>query len=80
MNFATVCIVLILAVLLGLAVRYLVKNGMCAACEDRDACKSAHKADGAGLPAGCGGKCSSCRYYELEKQAAAAKQTHPADR
>ena len=74
MNFATVLIVLVLAACLVLAVRYLAKNGMCAACEDRGACRAAQSASDS-RQTGCGGKCSSCRYHELEKAAAAKHQT-----
>lgn len=73
MNLPTILIGLIVAALLGLAIRYLVKNGMCAACEDRAACQAAKKAGSPDSTSGCGGKCSSCRYYEAELKAAAAR-------
>lgn len=79
MNFATVLIILVLAALVGLAVRYLKKHGMCAACENRAACRAARKAGGVGsndngqFSSCCGGKCSSCRYYESEQAAAKNK-------
>lgn len=76
MNFATILIVLILAALVGLAVRYLVKNGPCAACENRAACRAAKKAEGK-PSAGCEGNCSACRFYETEKK---ARQTGAAGR
>lgn len=79
MNLSTILIGTVIAALLALAVRYLVKNGMCAACEDRAACQAAKKAataggtapeNGGADSAGCGGKCSACRYYEMELRAA----------
>jgi hypothetical protein len=73
MNLPTVLIGLVVAALLGLAIRYLAKNGMCAACEDKKACQAAKKAGGSSVASGCGGKCSSCQYYEAELKASAAK-------
>ena len=75
MNFPTILIALAVAALFGLAVRYLAKNGTCAACEDRDACRAA-KEDGSPdrLSPGCGTKCSSCQYYEYERKASAKKR------
>ncbi len=73
MNLPTILIGLAVATLLGLAIRYLVKNGMCAACEDKTACQAAKKAGGPDLSSACGGKCSACRYYEAELKAAATK-------
>lgn len=87
MNFATAALVLILAALFALAIRYQVKNGPCATCEMKSSCKK--KADtrpaakgGAGMSAGgCGaGGCASCRYYAMEQQAlqkAASRDTLP---
>ena len=77
MNGATIFLGLIIAALFVLAVRYLVKNGMCAACEDKAACQAAKKAGAPDLSSACGGKCASCRYYEQELKAASAK--HQAD-
>jgi hypothetical protein len=74
MNLPTILIALAVAALLGMAVRYLVKNGMCAACEDKSACQAAKKAGGPDLSSGCGGGCASCKYYEYELKALAAKQ------
>lgn len=76
MNFATILIILAVAVLFVLAVRYLLKYGMCGACENRAVCRNARKVKGAGdsgctnFSPCCSGKCSSCRYFELEKAAA----------
>jgi hypothetical protein len=74
MNLPTILIGLIIAVLFVLAVRYLVKNGTCAACEDKEACQAAKKMAAAGPAHGCGGMCASCRYYEYELKALPAKQ------
>lgn len=71
MNIATFLIALIIATLFVLAIRYLAKNGMCAACEDKKACHSAKEAGDPGLSSACGGKCSSCRYEAQELKAAA---------
>lgn len=73
MNLPTILIGLVLAALLGLAVRYLIKNGACAACEDKAACQAARKEASSGGLSGCGGKCSSCRYHEAELKAGAGK-------
>lgn len=74
MNLPTILIGSIIAALFILAVRYVVKNGACAACEDREACQAAKKSDGADFYLNCGGKkCLSCKYYEYELKAAAAK-------
>lgn len=72
MNLATILILLPLAAFVGLAIRYLTKNGMCAACENKGACRAAKKPDRSGLPSGCGGQCASCRYFEAEQRTAAA--------
>jgi hypothetical protein len=73
MNIPTILIGLVVAGLLALAIRYLVKNGMCAACEDKEACQAAKKAAGYSVPSGCSEKCSSCKYYEAELKALAGK-------
>jgi hypothetical protein len=73
MNLPTILIGLVVAGLLVLAIRYLLKNGLCAACEDKAACQAAKKAGGPGLSSGCGGKCASCKYYEAELKAEAVK-------
>lgn len=73
MNIPTILLSAAVAAMLVFAIRYLVKNGMCAACEDREACQGSKKAGG--NSAGCGGKCSSCRYYEAEQKAAAKHGT-----
>jgi hypothetical protein len=75
MNIPTIVIGFIIAALLFFAIRYLVKNGMCAACEDKSACEAAKKAGLPGPASSCGGKCSSCQYYEQELKAAAAKHS-----
>lgn len=72
MNWPTILIGLAIAALLVLAIRYLAKHGLCAACEDKAACQAAKKA-GADFSAGCGGKCAACRYYEYEQKALQAK-------
>lgn len=78
MNLPTVIITLAVAALLGLAIRYMVKNGACAACGMSESCTS-HKKGGAAASAGCGGKCSACQYYAYEQQlAAAVKAKHAA--
>ena len=74
MNAATIVIGLVEAALLGLAIRYLVKNGACAACGDREACEAARKGTGAKRPPGCGGNCASCKYYQVELKATAGKR------
>jgi len=73
MNAATILISLIVAALLVLAVRYLIKNGMCVACEDKEACQAAKKTNGVDLSYGCDGKCASCRHYEHELKASLTK-------
>lgn len=59
MNFATVLVAAAIAALLALAVRYLVKNGACAACADAKSCRSAASA---APDAGCGHGCSGCPH------------------
>ncbi|WP_434511051.1 hypothetical protein [Desulfitobacterium sp. AusDCA] len=58
MNLSTALIGLVVAAFLGLAIRYIVKNGTCAACEAKGACHSA----GASLDisTGCGVSCTGC--------------------
>ncbi len=73
MNVPTIVIGLIIATLLFFAIRYLVKNGMCAACEDKEACRDAKKAGVPGHSSSCGGKCASCQYYEYEMKSAVVK-------
>jgi microcystin degradation protein MlrC len=70
MNLPTILIGLVVAALLGLAIRYLVKNGMCATCEDRAACQAASKGSGASLSVDCGGQCSGCQFHDAELRAA----------
>lgn len=72
MNLPTILIGLVVLALLGLAIRYLVKNGMCAACEDKAACQAAKKAGEVSLPPGCGGSCAACQHREAELRAVAA--------
>ncbi len=50
MNAATVFVAAAILVLLVLAVRYLVKNGSCAACSDEKNCR------------GGSGSCGGCPY------------------
>ena len=76
MNLSTILIALSIAALLVFAIRYLVKNGMCAACEDRAACEAAKKAGVSDSSSCCSGKCSACKYYEYELKASQA--THRA--
>jgi hypothetical protein len=73
MNLPTISIGLVIAALLALAIRYVVKHGVCAACEDREACQAANAGGGSGFPPGCGGECASCRYYEHELNASTTK-------
>jgi hypothetical protein len=73
MNVSTILIGLVVAGLLMFAIRYLIKNGMCAVCENKSACQTAKKAASSGTPSECGGKCSSCKYHEAELKAAAEK-------
>lgn len=71
MNLATILVAAAIAALLVLAVRYVAKHGMCAACEDREACKGAFKPDSKGEPPAfsCGGTgCHSCPYYAEEQR------------
>lgn len=79
MNLPTILIGLAVAGLLGLAIRYLAKNGACAACEDKTACEAARKAGSSELPGACGscsGKCPVHGLYEYEQmKVAAAKKT-----
>ncbi|MCI1956600.1 MAG: hypothetical protein LKJ21_09545 [Oscillospiraceae bacterium] len=74
MNLASILVTVVVAALLGLAIRYLAKHGMCAACEDRDACRNALKASRRGEhPASlCGGNCRGCPYYLEEQRMKAA--------
>lgn len=71
----TILIGLAVAGLLFLAIRYVVKNGACAACESKEACHAAKNGADFNNPSGCSGKCSSCRYYESEMKALAEKQS-----
>lgn len=71
MNVPTVLIGLVVIALFALAIRFISKNGACAACEAQGACHSAGKE--ADTSSNCGGKCSSCQYYEYELKAAAKK-------
>lgn len=76
MNLPTIVIALVVAALLGLAIRYIVKHGACSVCESGGACSAAKTSDAS---AGCGGKCAACQYYAYEQQlAAAAKSNHAA--
>lgn len=59
MNFATILVTAAIAALLVLAVRYLVKNGVCAACVDAKSCRSAASA---GPGTGCGHGCAGCPH------------------
>ena len=75
MNLASILVAAAIAGLLFLAVRYLAKHGMCAACEDREACRRALKPSGGkGEPPAfsCGMSCHSCPYYEQEQRMRAA--------
>lgn len=59
---ATIIVILLVGLLLVLAVRYLLRHGMCAACENSGACKGASGS-------GCDGNCSACRCYASELEA-----------
>jgi hypothetical protein len=59
MNLPTILIGLTIAVLLVFAVRYIVKNGMCAVCEVKGACSL--KKSNSKIPTGCSGSCAGCR-------------------
>ncbi len=63
MSISTI-IVLIIAALLVAAVHYLVKHGMCAACEDRKACQAAKEASDPDSAPSCCEKCSACQYHD----------------
>lgn len=54
MNPASAFVVAAIVVLLVLAVRYLVKNGPCAACSEGENCR--------GSSGGCGGSCGGCSH------------------
>lgn len=73
MNFATALIGLVIAALLVLAVRYLVRNGMCAGCDMSGSCSRAKKASAAAAH-GCSGSCEGCAYHEAEMKVAAARR------
>lgn len=66
MNAVTVLVVLLLAALFVLAVRFQVKGGSCASCELKSVCKKAATEPGAPR---CGGDCASCRYHAAEQRA-----------
>ena len=55
MNLPTLFLCILLAVLFGLAIRYLCKSGSCAGCNK---CKPA---GGNAGPASCAGCCAHCR-------------------
>lgn len=73
MSPATVIIAALLVGLFALAIRYLIKNGSCAGCSEKDACHATKNASSGASASGsgCSGKCASCQYYEAELQAAA---------
>lgn len=54
MNPASAFVVVAIVLLLVLAVRYLVKNGPCAACGDVENCR--------GSSCGCNGSCGGCPH------------------
>lgn len=58
MNFASAFVVAAIAVLLVLAIRYLVKNGPCAACGDVENCRGSS----GGCGGSCGGSCGGCPH------------------
>ena len=72
MNLPTILISLVIASLLVLAVRFIVRHGVCEACDMQDACRTSKNAGG-GFSCGPGG-CPSCRYYEYERKAAAKRR------
>lgn len=72
MNAATILIAAAIAVPLFFAVRYLVKNGPCAACEMRGACRKKPQGNRKPSPSACGGNCRSCQYYAQERRMRAA--------
>jgi hypothetical protein len=57
MTPATILICIGLAAAFGFAIRYLVRNGTCAGCADKDACHSK-----------CSGGCSACGGQCVQKQ------------
>ena len=73
MNLPTILISLVIATLFVLAIRYLRRNGMCAACEDKGACQAAKKANGAANSSGCSGKCASCQHHDYELKSSPVK-------
>lgn len=68
MNPASALVAAAIGVLLVLAVRYIAKHGMCAACEDREACQKAFGAAGEPPAFSCGASCRSCPYYPEEQR------------
>ncbi|KLU63599.1 hypothetical protein CEB3_c00280 [Peptococcaceae bacterium CEB3] len=60
MNLPTILIGFVVAALLGLAIRYILKNGACAACEAKGACHSAKT--GSDISTGCGDNCAGCHH------------------
>lgn len=71
MNLASALVAVAIAALLFLAVRYVAKHGMCAACEDREACQRALNKPGSkeeSPVSSCGMSCHSCPYYAEEER------------
>ena len=68
MNLVSVLLVAAIAALLFLAVRYVAKHGICAVCEDKEACQKAFKAKGEPPASSCGVSCHSCPYYPEEQR------------
>lgn len=81
MNLPTILVGLVVAALLGLAIRYLVRNGACAACEDKGACQAARKAGDASFSSACSSsscnaKCPAASFdYDEWKAALTAQKT-----
>ncbi|SHH99282.1 hypothetical protein SAMN02745823_01825 [Sporobacter termitidis DSM 10068] len=71
MSIPTIIISIVLLGLFSQAIRFLVKNGACAACAEKGAC---HSAGEDAASSACGGNCSACRYRESELKAAAKHQ------
>ncbi|QAT49266.1 FeoB-associated Cys-rich membrane protein [Caproiciproducens sp. NJN-50] len=58
MSLGTILVTAVIAVLLGLAVRYLARNGACSACSDAKSCRGNS----------CGGECGGCPHCGAESR------------
>ena len=61
MNLASVLVAVFIAALLVLAVRYVVRHGVCALCPDVKSCRAGDEKS-AQTAGGCGGSCGRCPY------------------